>query len=125
MQAAQELPALPPRTQQLANLVLRQCYQAEQLGIDTITLRETRDTVRAVCEQHESALRFIDEHGDMLTPNERELLIDQQWQRFSTGMFGLAMAVAEMVRQRVANGAQPKTHAVQWQPNPQPSSAAH
>lgn len=125
MQTAQELPALPPRTQQLANLVLRQCYQAEQLGIDATTLRETRDTVRMVCEQHEFALRFIDEHGDMLTPTERELLIDQQWKRFSTGLFGLAMTVAEMVRQRVVNGAQPKTHAVQWQPNPQPSSAAH
>lgn len=106
MQTAQELPALPPRTQQLANLVLRQCYQAEQLGIDATTLRETRDTVRMVCEQHEFALRFIDEHGDMLTPNERELLVGQQWQRFSTGMFGLAMTVAEMVRQRVVIGAQ-------------------
>lgn len=106
MQTAQELPALPPRTQRLANLVLRQCYQAEQLGIDATTLRETRDTVRMVCEQHEFALRFIDEHGDMLTLTEREFLADQQWQRFSTGMFGLAMTVAEMVRQRVVNGAQ-------------------
>lgn len=104
MQTAQELPALPPRAQQLAELAMRQCYQAEQVGVDSALLQQVRDTVRAVCEQHEYALRFIDEHGDMLTLTEREFLAGQQWQRFSAGLFGLAMTVAEMVRQRVKAG---------------------